>query len=133
MPDAAAEGSPDDSQLIVRGNGASTTPTAEFYACWYRDGRRLLSKLGSYPTISLGDARRRFREEFAPTISAGAERTSAAARRRHRKNAGTVAELFTAYVASLKAGGKRSADRVEYLLLAAGSAIGAERRAVVEH
>jgi hypothetical protein len=34
--------------LIIRGNGASTTPTAEFYAAWYRAGRRTMSKLGSY-------------------------------------------------------------------------------------
>jgi hypothetical protein len=115
--------------LIVRGNGASTTPTAEFFAAWYRAGKRVMSKLGSFPVISLADARKRFREEFSPTISAGGEPTSASARRRHRKEAGTIGELFGAYVASLKAGGKRSADRVEYLLLAAGSAIGAERPA----
>jgi hypothetical protein len=52
-----------------------------------------------------------------------------AARRRHRKDAGTVAELFTAYVASLRAAGKRSADLVEGFLETAGAAIGSSRPA----
>jgi hypothetical protein len=50
--------------LIVRAKAA--TVTTEFYAQWYRDERRVMSKLGSYPIISLADARKRFREEFAP-------------------------------------------------------------------
>jgi integrase len=81
--------------LIVRWNGEAAAPSAEFYACWYRDGRRLMSKLGSPPRFRLR-TRKRFREEFAPTISAGGEPASAAARRRHRNSAGTVAELFGA-------------------------------------
>ena len=52
--------------LIIRATDADAM--SEFYAVWYRDGKRLMSKLGSYPTISLAAARRRFREEFAPTI-----------------------------------------------------------------
>jgi hypothetical protein len=52
--------------LIIRGKGTGAAPSAEFFACWYRDGRRVLSKLGSHPAISLADARKRFREEFAP-------------------------------------------------------------------
>ena len=105
--------------LIVRAKAA--TVTTEFYAQWYRDERRVMSKLGSYPIISLADARKRFREEFAPAISSGAEPASVAARRRHRKDAGTVGELFGAYVASLRAAGKRSADLVEGFLETAES------------
>jgi hypothetical protein len=93
--------------LVVRGKGTATAPSAEFCAAWYRNGRRVMSKLGSFPTISLADARKRFGKEFAPTISAGAEPASAAARRRHRTEAGTVGELFGAHVASLRAAGKR--------------------------
>jgi hypothetical protein len=115
--------------LIIRGTGAAAGPTTEFYAVWHRDGRRFMSKLGSYPAISLKDARKRFREEFAPAISAGCEPASAAARRRHRKNAGTVGELFAAYVASLRSAGKRSADNVERLLTNAAAAIGSSRPA----
>jgi integrase len=113
--------------LIVRAKAA--TVTTEFYAQWYRDERRVMSKLGSYPIISLADARKRFREEFAPAISSGAEPASVAARRRHRKDAGTVGELFGAYVASLRAAGKRSAYLVEGFLETAGAAIGSSRPA----
>jgi hypothetical protein len=52
--------------LVVRSKGTAAAPSAEFFAAWYRSGKRVMSKLGSYPTISLTDARRRFREEFAP-------------------------------------------------------------------
>src|ERR1700720_2094966 len=99
--------------LVIGAKGTAAAPSAEFFAAWYRSGKRVMSKLGSFPSISLADARKRFREEFAPAISSGAEPTSAAARRRHRKEAGTVAELFAAYVASLRAAGKRSAKIAE--------------------
>src|ERR1700730_3301373 len=52
--------------LVIRGKGTAAAPSAEFFAAWYRDGRRGMSKLRSHPAISLTDARKRFREEFAP-------------------------------------------------------------------
>jgi integrase len=52
--------------LVIRGKSTAAAPSAEFFAAWYRSGKRVMSKLGSYPTISLTDARKRFREEFAP-------------------------------------------------------------------
>jgi soluble lytic murein transglycosylase-like protein len=109
--------------LIARGS------TAEWYACWHRDGKRAMSKLGTHPLLSLADARRRFREEFAPAISSGAEPTSVAARRRHSKEVGTIGDLFSAYVASLRAAGKRSAGNVEGMLSDAAAAIGSSRPA----
>lgn len=45
--------------------------TAEWYVIYYRGQKRVKLKIGSYPTISLADARKLFREEYAPTISAG--------------------------------------------------------------
>jgi hypothetical protein len=39
--------------LVVRGKGTAAAPSAEFFACWYRDGRRVMSKLGSYPWFRL--------------------------------------------------------------------------------
>lgn len=112
--------------LIIRNLGKRTV--AEHYAVWHRDRKRLMSKLGGYPLMPLAEARKRFREEFAPG-SIGAEPPSAAARRRHRASAGTVGELFCAYVAHLKAAGKRSADSVERILNGAAGAIGADRPA----
>jgi hypothetical protein len=55
--------------------------------------------------------------------------TSAAERRRHRSNAGTVGKLFAAYVGSLTAAGKRSADLVDGFLETAVAAIGPNRPA----
>jgi integrase len=105
----------------------------EWYAVYYRSGKRAMTKLGSYPTLSVADARKKFREEYAPAISAGAEPASAAMRRRHGKEAGSIKELFTAYVDSLKAEGKRSAKMAENILLSensgAAQAIGSNRPA----
>jgi hypothetical protein len=111
--------------LVIRAIGKRTV--GEHYAVYHRDQKRRMCKLGSYPTLSLAEARKRFREEFAPAISAGAEPPSAAARRRHKASAGTVTALFAAYVENLRASGKRSADGVERILKEAASAIGRER------
>jgi integrase len=113
--------------LIVRRLGAKVA--TEWYAIYYRDGKRSLSKVGSYPTMALAAARKKFREEYAPAISAGAEPASVAARRRHQNEAGTLSELFAAYVESLKAEGKRSADEVDGMLTKVAAAIGTHRSA----
>jgi hypothetical protein len=52
--------------LVIRGKGTAAAPSVEFFATWYRSGKRVIAKLGSHPAISLADARKRFREEFAP-------------------------------------------------------------------
>jgi hypothetical protein len=110
-----------------------TRIATEWYAIYYRKGRRALSKIGSYPTMSLADARKEFREKYAPAISAGAEPSSVVERQRHQKESGTVRELFTAYVDSLEASGKRSAGAVKVILLAeatgAAEAIGPDKAA----
>jgi hypothetical protein len=91
--------------------------STEWYAVYYRLGKRTLSKIGNYPTMSLADARKKFREEYAPAISAGAEPASKLARTEAAKRGGTVKELFEAYVASLKHRGKRSYEAAERVLL----------------
>jgi hypothetical protein len=35
--------------LVVRGKGTAGAPSAEFFAAWYRSGKRVMSKLGSFP------------------------------------------------------------------------------------
>jgi hypothetical protein len=45
--------------LIIRAIGDRRT-SAEFYAVYQRDGKRAMSKLGTYPLLSLVDARKRF-------------------------------------------------------------------------
>src|SRR5258708_5033181 len=99
--------------------------TAEWYAVAWRDGRRKMTKLGTYPAVPLADARKRFREDFAPAISAGEalpsgprSRAGAVAR------AATVEALFDAYIASLKRAGKVSWRCAEPALARAAASIG---------
>ena len=35
--------------LVIRGKGTAAAPSAEFFAAWYRSGKRVMSKLGSFP------------------------------------------------------------------------------------
>jgi integrase len=106
-------------RLVFRVRGVGERVIPEFYAVYYREGRRSLVKLGAYPTMSLAGARKRFREEFQPAISSGAEPDCVVARRRAKNKAGTVRELFEAYIASLRADAKRSAYLAEIILIGA--------------
>jgi integrase len=119
--------------LLIR--PTSSRSTAEWYAVYYRGGRRVMLKIGLYPLLSLADARKRFREEYAPIISSGTDPTSRYVRRHHRGaiEGATVTELFRAYVDSLKNAGKRSWNIAERILLSSGlgaaETLGAERLA----
>src|SRR5271169_2871768 len=84
----------------------ATRVAAEWYAVFYRDGRRSTAKLGSYPTMAVAEARRVFLTEYAPAISVG---ESPAVAKRRQASAGTVGELFSAYVDHLERSGKRVA------------------------
>jgi integrase len=92
--------------------------TCEWYALYYRDGKRRFTKLGVYPALSLAEARKQFRDEYAPTILAGAQPENRFARSQH-KNAPDVSvrALFAAYVEHLKASGKGAWYQVERILL----------------
>jgi integrase len=85
--------------------------------------------------VSLAEARRRFKDEYSPAISSGADPASQHVRRRHNKEApsATVEELFLAYVANLRRAGRRSTDIIERILLSeksgAARAIGKDRLA----
>jgi integrase len=82
---------------------------AEWFAQRFVDGRRRLQKLGSYPALSLAQAR----EQFAA----------------HRPADGraTLGELLDAYVAHLN--GRASQRQARYVLAEAGSIIGRSRLA----
>lgn len=103
--------------LVVR--PLATRIAAEWYAVYFRAGKRGLTKIGTYPDISLADAREKFRNEYAPTILRGAMPKNKYARRLHRKNgsAVTVRELFTAYVKDLKRQDKSASYTAERVLL----------------
>lgn len=93
---------------------------AEWYTVYYRDRKRRSTKIGSFPTLGLAAARKAFREEFAPAISAGASPTGKHVRKSHRNASaghGTVRELFDGYIDDLKSRSARSADAAEKILL----------------
>src|SRR5258708_381420 len=101
-----------------------TRVTAEWMAQQWRNGRRTKSKIGSYPAMSLAAARAIFKRDFAEVIL----------KRRSIKIAGdtrpgTVADLFEAYVQSLKEAGKMSWKETEKGLNKIADALGRNRPA----
>ena len=93
--------------------------TAHWFALWWRSGRRQYTKIKSYSEMSLKEARAAFRAEYSSAISLGADPALATVRNRLNDAAiePTLEAMFKAYVANLKATGKRSAERVERILI----------------
>jgi hypothetical protein len=62
--------------------------TVEWYAVWYREGKRVSTKISGYPTLSLAEARARGSARSSPRRSRPARtlwaRTPASARKRRR-------------------------------------------------
>lgn len=85
-------------------------PLVEWYAAAWRDGRRQTRKLGTFPALSLRDARQKFTTEAAPNIEAGKPL-------RRTEKPGTLGDLLRGYCAHLE--GRRSHDQAAYLLLKA--------------
>jgi integrase len=98
--------------------------TADWMAQQWRDGRRTKSKIGSYPAMSLSDAREIFKRDFADVILKGRSIKVAGDTR-----PGTVADLFEAYVKHLKESGKPSWSNVEYCLAMVAGTLGRNRLA----
>src|ERR1700730_17953887 len=101
-----------------------TRVTADWMAQQWRDGRRTKSKIGSYPAMSLSDARDVFKRDFAEVIQKGSSIKIAGDAR-----PGTVADLFEAYVKSLKEANKPSWSNVEYCLNKIADTLGRNRLA----
>jgi integrase len=85
-----------------------TRVVAEWMAQQWRDGKRAKSKIGSYPSVPLAEAREIFKRDFAHVIQKGSSIKGAGDTR-----AGTVGDLFEAYVRHLKDAGKSSWPEVE--------------------
>jgi integrase len=90
----------------------------------WRDQKRLKKKLGSYPSMSLSKAREVFTRDFADMIQKGRSIKIAGNTR-----PGTVADLFEAYVAHLKASGKSSWKEAEKVLNKIADTFGRNRPA----
>jgi hypothetical protein len=96
-----------------------TRVTAMWMAQQWRDGRRTKTKLGSYPAMSLSQAREIFDRDYAPLILDGRSVKIARDRR-----PGTISDLFDGYVAHLKSENKPSWSDVEQQLIKAADVIG---------
>lgn len=121
-------------RLALQVRPGSVRPTAEWYAVYYRQGRRQQAKLGTYPAMPLQAAREVYRREFEPAIAAGRDPRAARQEAAHRRRqAGTVEALFRAYVDHLRALGRRSWREYENALLRlsynAADALGRDRLA----
>src|ERR1039457_112592 len=88
-----------------------TRVTAMWMAQQWRDGRRIKNKLGSYPAMSLSQAREIYDRDYAQLILDGHSVKIARDTR-----PGTVSDLFDGYVAHLKGEGKPSWSDVEQQL-----------------
>ena len=95
-------------RLVLVMKPMPTRVTADWMAQQWRDQKRLKKKLGSYPSMSLSKAREVFSRDFADMIQKGRSIKIAGDTR-----PGTVADLFEAYVAHLKASGKSSWKEAE--------------------
>ena len=101
-----------------------TRVTADWMAQQWRDDKRLKKKLGSYPSMTLSKAREVFNRDFAEQIQKGRSIKIAGDTR-----PGTVADLFEAYVAYLKDGGKPSWKEAEKGLNKIADTLGRNRPA----
>lgn len=84
-------------------------PLVEWYAQRIVAGNRKLAKLGTWPAMSIAEAREAFADHRQkPEV----------------EKVATLGAMLDGYVASLRAAGKPSADQVERILELAGNAIG---------
>lgn len=101
-----------------------TRVTADWMVQQYRDGRRVKRKIGSYPATSLVLAREIFERDYAKVIQKGKSIKLAVDDR-----AGSVRDLFDAYVEALEAAGKKSAEDVKKCLDKVAAQLGPQRLA----
>jgi hypothetical protein len=65
------DGSRGEGRLALVVRATETRIVAEWYAVYYRAGKRVRTKIGSYPTFGIAESRKMFREAYVPKISAG--------------------------------------------------------------
>jgi integrase len=124
-------GSRGDGRLALIVRPLASQIASEWYAVYYRGGKRTMTKIGAYPTLGLAEARKMFRESYAPVISAGQTPTGARARRSRRGV--TVRDLFEAYLEHLeKTAGPRSVNGARYILFGAKDGRGGAAKALGE-
>lgn len=101
-----------------------TRVTADWMAQQWRDGKRSKKKLGSYPSMSLAEARAVFQRDYANVIQKGRSIKIAGDTR-----PGSVGDLFDAYVKALKDADKMSWKDAEKGLNKIADTLGRQRAA----
>jgi integrase len=100
--------------LKLRIRKTNSTPSAVWVATWKKNGRRGSKDIGRYPDLSLVDAREKFKEDIKPLVKTVARPAVAIAAIGTKP---TVENLFTQYVAHLKAREAGAAHHIEQVLL----------------
>ncbi len=111
-------------RLIIMIRPMPTRVTADWMAQQWRDGRRTRRKIGTYPSMSLREAREVYERDFADSIQKGRSIKVVGDTR-----AGTVADLFEAYTGHLKSSGKASWKETEKGLNKIADTLGRHRPA----
>lgn len=111
-------------RLVLVMKPMPTRVTADWMAQQWRDQKRIKKKLGSYPAMTLKQAREVYDRDFAGMIQKGRSIKIAGDTR-----PGTVADLFEAYVAALKEAGKPSWKEAEKGLNKIADTLGRNRPA----
>lgn len=101
-----------------------TRVTADWMVQQWRDKKRLKKKIGSYPSVTLAQAREIFQRDFAATIQKGRSIKIAGDTR-----PGTIADLFEAYTKHLNRSGKSSWKEAEKGLNKIADVLGRHRPA----
>lgn len=124
LRDGGARG---EGRLVLVVRPAASRITTDWYAVWYRHGRRRMTKMGAWPTMALGEARQAFRDDYAPKIAKGEDPEGPRARVDRRGV--TVRDLFDFYLEHLEAKGSAAHPKVRSMFEAAAKAIGPAMRA----
>ncbi|WP_119304757.1 tyrosine-type recombinase/integrase [Dongia deserti] len=111
-------------RLVLVMKPMPTRVTADWMVQQWRDQKRLKKKIGSYPSMPLGEAREIFKRDFADMIQRGRSIKIAGDTR-----PGTVADLFEAYVEHLKSNNQSSWKDVEKGLNKIADTLGRNRPA----
>lgn len=122
MTDGAMQGG--DGRLIVRARAAHGGTVREFAFRWHdADGQERLLTLGTFPNLSIDDARAEARRLRTVRANGGDPRVDVERRAlarehadREKRESGTLRDLLDAYVAALKTASKPSAPEVERAL-----------------
>ena len=102
LKDPAPRGS---GRLLMIARRHKTTTSSEWFAQWYRNGKKLTTKLGDYPAMSVAEARDIFITKVSPAIQTGKNPTGPRAWVRNTR--ATVQDLFEAYLLHLAEKGAR--------------------------